>query len=52
MRYLDLLDHALVVQKLDSPVQWINHYFVDNAIGFRSTYPLDSDLSGRTAGTI
>ena len=46
MRSLDLLDHALVVQKLDSPVHWINHYWVDNAIGFRSTYPLDSDLSG------
>ena len=24
----------------------INHYPVDNATGFRTTYPLDSDLSG------
>ena len=46
MRSLDLLDHALVVQKLDSPVHWINQYSVDNAIGFRSTYPLESDLLG------
>ena len=25
---------------------WINHYPVDNSIGFASVYPLDSDLSG------
>jgi len=37
---------APVVQKLDSAIHWINLYPVDNAIGFPSTYPLDSDLSG------
>ena len=35
-----------VVQKLDSAIHRINLYPVDNAIGFRNTYPLDSDLSG------
>ena len=40
-------DHqAPVVQKLDSAIQRINHYPVDNEIGFPNTYPLDSDLSG------
>ena len=41
-------DHVLapVVQKLDSAIHRINHYPVDNAIGFPTTYPLDSDLSG------
>ena len=37
---------APVVQKLDSAIHRINHYPVDNAIGFPDTYPLDSDLSG------
>ena len=37
---------APVVQKVDSAIHWINHYPVDNAIGFRNTHPLDSDLSG------
>ena len=37
---------APVVQKVDSAIHWINHYPVDKAIGFRTTYPLDSDLSG------
>ena len=37
---------APVVQKLDSAIHRINLYPVDNAIGFPSTYPLDSDLSG------
>ena len=37
---------APVVQKLDSAIHRINHYPVDNAIGFPNTYPLDSDLSG------
>ena len=27
-------------------IHWINHYPVDNAIGLRITYPLDSDISG------
>ena len=35
-----------VVQKLDSAIHRINLYPVDSAIGFPSTYPLDSDLSG------
>ena len=39
-------DLAPVVQKLDSAIHRINHYPVDNAIGFPYTYPLDSDLSG------
>ena len=37
---------APVVQKVDSVIHWIIHYAVDNAISFRNTYPLDSDLSG------
>ena len=37
---------APVVRKVDSTIQWINYYPKDSAIGFRNTYPLDSDLSG------
>ena len=37
---------APVVQTMDSAIHRINHYPVDNAIGFRITYPLNSDLSG------
>ena len=37
---------ASVVQKMDNAIHWINHYPVDNAIGLRITYPLDSDISG------
>ena len=36
---------APVVQTLDSAIQWINHYPLDNSIGFASVYLLDSDLS-------
>ena len=32
-------------QKVDSAIDWINHYPVDNAFGLHITYPLDSDLS-------
>ena len=32
-------------QKVDSAIDWINHYPVDNAFGLYITYPLDSDLS-------
>ena len=39
-------NQAPVVQKLDSAIHRINHYPVDNAIGFPNTYPLDNDLSG------
>ena len=37
---------APVVQTLDSAFLWINHYPLDNSIGFASVYPLDSNLSG------
>ena len=40
-----LYDLAPVVQRVDSTIQWINYYPLDNAINFDSTYPLDSDLS-------
>ena len=36
---------APVVQNVDSAIRWINLYPVDSAIGFPSTYLLDSDLS-------
>ena len=39
-------DQAPVVQKVDSAIDWINHYPVDKAISLGTTYPLDSDLSG------
>ena len=39
-------DLAPVVQKVASAIQWINHYPLDNSIGFASVYPVDSDLSG------
>ena len=38
---------ALVGQRLDSAIHWINLSPVESAIGFPNTYPLDSDLSGR-----
>ena len=37
---------APVVQKVGSSINWINQYLGDNAISFRNTYPLDSDLAG------
>ena len=37
---------APVVRRVDSAIQWINRYPLDNSIGFASVYPLDSDLSG------
>ena len=37
---------APVVHKVCSAINWINQYPVDNAISFRNTDPLDSDLSG------
>ena len=36
---------APVVQTMDSAICRINHYPLDNSIGFASVYPLDSDLS-------
>ena len=41
-----IIDLAPVVQTLHSAIHWINHYPLDNSIGFASVYPLDSDLSG------
>ena len=35
-----------VVQMVESAIHRINHYSVDNIIGFANAYPLDSDLSG------
>ena len=37
---------ALVIQKVDNPIHWINLNPVDNAVGIQYTYPLDNDLSG------
>ena len=37
---------APVVQTLDSDIHRINHYPLDNSIGFASVYLLDSHLSG------
>ena len=31
--------------RLDLAIQRINHYSVDNSVGFDSTYPAGSDLS-------
>ena len=44
--YIYIVVMALVVQRLDSAIHWINLYPVDSAISFPYTYPLDSDLSG------
>ena len=37
---------APVVQRVDSAMHWINHYSLDNSIGFASVHLLNSDLSG------
>ena len=37
---------AAVVQTIDSAIRRINHYSLDNSIGFACVYPGDSDLSG------
>ena len=36
---------ALVVQRADNALHWINRSPVDNAVSFVNSYPLDSDLS-------
>ena len=41
-----LIVQAPVVQMLGSTIHRIKIYPVDSTIGFRNTYPLDSDLSG------
>ena len=40
------VNHAAVVQTLDSAIHRIKIYPVDSVIGFPNTYPLDSGLSG------
>ena len=37
---------ALVIQKVDNPIHWINLNPVDSVVGIHYTYPLDNDLSG------
>jgi len=39
-------DLAPVFQRVDSAIQWINHYPLFNSIGFATIYPLDGNLSG------
>ena len=36
---------APVVQRMDSTIHWINHYLLDNSIGFEITYPVDRVMS-------
>ena len=36
---------ALVIQKVDNPIHWINLNPLDNAVDIQYTYPLDNDLS-------
>ena len=45
---------ATVVQKVDSAIHRMNLYPLDSAIfiGFRKTYPLDSDLSGPSCSNV
>ena len=40
-----LILQTLVVQTLDSAIQWINIYPVESATSFPNTYPQVSDLS-------
>ena len=37
---------ALVIQKVDNPIHWINLNPVHSAVDIHNTYPLDNDLSG------
>ena len=37
---------ALVIQKVDSPIHWINLNPVDSAFGIHNTDPLNNDLFG------
>ena len=37
---------ALVIQKVDNPIHWINLNLVDSVVGIHNTYPLDYDLFG------
>ena len=47
LRCADTNHLAQVVQKVGSAINWTNQYLGNDAISFRNTYPLDSDLSGR-----
>ena len=46
---LILVDLVPVVRKVDTAIQWINHYPVDSMVCFTNTYLLDSNLSGYPA---
>ena len=46
LSFFPVADQAPVVQKVDSAIYWVNLYPWNRVIGFPSTYPLDSDLSG------
>ena len=35
-----------VVRRVDNAIHRISYYPLDSVIGYRNTYPLDSDLSG------
>ena len=48
-RSIQTQNQAPVVQKVDNAIQFINHYLVDDAIGFSNTYSLCVDLSGGSA---
>ena len=37
---------ALVIQKVDNPIHWLNLNPVNSAVGIHNTYPLDNDLFG------
>ena len=37
---------ALVIQKVDNPIHWINLNPLDSVVDIQYTYPLDNDLSG------
>ena len=39
-------NQAPVVQMMDSAIHLINHYPLDNSIGFACAYLVDSNLSG------
>ena len=45
-RFIQTQNQAPVVQKVDNAIQLINHYLVEDAIGFPNTYSLCGDLSG------
>ena len=41
-------DRARDFRRLNNAIHWINHYPADSVDCFVNTYPLDSDLSGRS----